>query len=183
MKNNKRNHIIILLLLIISFSVEAGVNVIGGLSKLINAEPGGTYRGTIVISNPGAEPQQVKVYQTDREYNFKGRTHYGSPGENPRSNAEWITFNADIFTIPAKDRFKLEYEVRIPNNTSLMGTYWSMVMIEGIEEPDDSETSEGTIMVRSVSRTGIQITTNIGDTGSREIEFLRSEIINENGSR
>ena len=67
-------------------------------------------------------------------------------------------------TIPAKATARVNYEVRVPNNPALRGTYWSMVMIEAIgNQPARARTEDG-FTLQARLRYGIKVLTNIGNT-------------------
>lgn len=178
------------LLLLIPIGSEAGVSVIGGLTheRIVgNPEIGETYRGTILIRNTGEEPQEVKVYQTDYLFFFDGRNIYGEPGETPRSNADWITFSPKRLVIPPKETSQVNYTVKVPDDETLVGTYWSMIMVEGIskDSPEVIKPEEGKVKlgIRTVLRYGIQMVTHIGDTGARKLKFSNTKLLKDEEMR
>ncbi len=174
------------LLLLISSVAVAGATVENGLVHEVNSEVGGTYYGTIIISNKDNESQDIKIIQTDYRFRYDGTNYYGNPSENPRSNAEWITFNPVQFTIPPKGNSVVDYTIRVPKDGGLVGTYWSMCMVEAVpkDEADESDLPRGSIMMRSIFRTGIQMRVNIGNPGgTHELTFLDAELVRENSAR
>ena len=175
----------ILLLLLIPIGSEAGVGVIGGLTREREVKAGETYRGLILIRNTGEAPQEVKVYQTDYLFFFDGRNLYGEPGKTPRSNANWITFSRSRVTIPPQETVSVYYTAKVPDDPSLAGTYWSILMVEPIPESHPQAAEEGKVKVgiTQVIRYGIQFVTHIGDSGSRKIRFLDKRLIEKEGKR
>jgi len=177
----------VLLLLAMVQPGEAGVAVIGGLSREKTVEPGKTYKGVMFICNPGDKPQDVKVYQTDYLFFCDGTNLYGEPGKDPRSNADWISFSPPRLTIPPGQTVPVNYVIQTPADESLKGTYWSMIMVEGVSEvsPPTLESEQDTVKVgiRNVIRYGVQIVTHIGNTGSVQLEFLATKLLRQNGKR
>ncbi len=174
------------LFLLIPIASEAAVSVVGGLSHERALEIGKTYQGTIFIKNHGDAPEEVRVYQTDYLFFFDGRNLYGEPGETVRSNALWITFSPRRLRVPAKGRSAVNYTIRVPDDESLTGTYWSMMMVEGMGKPPEAvEEEKGKIKLgmRQVMRYGIQMVTHIGDTGVRELKFLKTKLLKEEKER
>lgn len=179
------------LALLIPTVSEAGVSIVGGQSREKSVEIGKDYPGIIFIRNHGEEPQEVKIYQTDYLFFCGGTNIYGEPaGKDVRSNANWITFSPQRLTIPAKSTSAVNYLTEVPDDETLRGTYWSMLMVEGVgkDSPEAIEPEKDKIKVgiRQVIRYGIQMVTHIGNTGSRELEFLETEllkIIEENGGK
>jgi hypothetical protein len=164
---------------------EAGVVIVGNLTHEREATVGESYQGTIFIRNPLEEPAEVKIYQTDYLFFFDGRSIYGEPGNIKRSNAQWISFSPHRLVIPPKERSAVEYTVKVPEDETLGGTYWSMLMIEEISnsslEASEPEKDRVELGIRQVLRYGIQMLTHIGDTGTRKIKFLDKKLISKDG--
>ena len=176
-----------LLFLLMPRVTEAGVSVIGGLSHKKQAEIGETYKGLILIRNTGDEPQEVKVYQNDYLFFFDGRNAFGEPGKDPRSNANWLIFNPHRLTIPPNGTATVNYTIKVPEDPNLVGTYWSVLMVEGIPEtsPESSkaEKDETKIGITQVMRYALQMVTHIGDTGERKLKFLNTKLLKEEKQR
>lgn len=168
---------------LVPYVAEAGVSIVGGLTHKKEAQIGKTYKGTISIRNTGDEPQEVRVYQTDYLFFFNGSDIYGQPGKDPRSNANWLIFNPHRMIIPPNGTATVNYTVKVPNDPNLVGTYWSMIMVEGIPKssPLSSQPEKGKtkIGIMQVMRYGIQMVTHIGDTGERKLKFLNTKLLRE----
>ena len=166
---------------------EARVSIVGGLTYEKNAESGETYRGAIIITNSGDEPQEVKVYQTDYLFFSDGNNIYGEPGKDPRSNAKWITFSPNRFVIQPKGKFEVNYTVKAPDNKALLGTYWSMLMVEGVPKSSpeivNGEVDKIKMGLTTVVRYGIQMVTHIGNTGTRSLKFSEVKLLKEDESK
>ena len=165
----------------------AGVSVTSGLTYEKEADPGGTYKGVIQLRNNGEAPQEVKIYQTDYLFYSDGRNIYGDPGKDPRSNADWITFSPRRLTIPPKDIANIDYIVQVPDNKTLVGTYWSMLMVEGISSSSPEAVKQKkdkiTFAISQVMRYGAQMITQIGDTGDRKLKFAKTKLLKADGKR
>lgn len=183
---------VLLFLPILASCLTAQVSIIGELSQDKDALPGDAYSGTIVIRNDTNEPQEAKVYQTDYTFQFNGTNNYGEPGLLPRSNAKWIAFSPSYVTLPPQGTMAVNYTVTVPKETGagkLIGTYWSMLMVEGIQKgsaessirPKDAKAQMG---IMQTIRYGIQIATTIEKTGSKKIQIVgRNVIKKEDGKR
>jgi hypothetical protein len=153
----------------------------GTMTHEKTALPGENYTGSVEVQNPGEKPQEVKVYQTDYLFYADGRVLYGEPGKIPRSNAGWISFSPKRLTIPPQDAVNVQYTVKVPDDKTLTGTYWSIFMVEGVPE-DSPESSVGdgkrvSMGVRQVFRYGIQVVTHIGDSGTRSLKFISTKLV------
>jgi len=177
----------LLLLAVLSLPAQAGVSVVGGLCRERTVESGKAYKGVIFISNSDDTPAEAKVYQTDYVFFRDGKSVYGEPGKAPRSNAGWITFSPPRLVIPAKRTVPVDYSIKVPAEKPLKGTYWSMIMVEGVSKssPESIQAEEGKakLGITNVIRYGIQMVTHIGDTGTRKLKFLETKLLREDGKR
>lgn len=165
----------------------AGVSVTSGLTYEKTAVPGGSYTGVIQLKNTRDAPQEVKVYPTDYLFYADGRNLYGDPGTAPRSNAGWVTFAPRRLVIPPKGTAQVDYAVAVPPDDTLAGTYWSMLMVEAVStaSPEAVKQQKDRISfgISQVMRHGLQMVTQIGDTGTRELKFVRTRFDKAKGRR
>jgi hypothetical protein len=178
----------------------AAVSVIGELTREESAQPGEKFEGTIKLQNTGEVACQVNVYQTDYLFYADGSNVYGEPGSAVRSNADWLSVSPKRLTLPPKEMAVVYYSGQVPPvrklaslyndlkvtaSPDLVGTFWSMVMIEPVPETgaESMEDEAGKVKfgIRTKVRYGIQIVTNIGDTGTPKIKFLEKKLIKQDG--
>ena len=157
------------------WQAQAGVAVTSGLTHEQKALPGETYKGLLTLFNNGDSPQEVKVYQKDYLFYADGSNIYGDPGKDPRSNAKWITYSPYQVVVPPKTSVNVYYSVAVPDDKSLAGTYWSLMMIENapssnVRAPKQEE-GKVTLGITQVVRFAAQIRTQIEDTGVRKLKF------------
>lgn len=161
-------------------TLPAQVSVIGELSQDKSVKPGETYSGVIIVRNDTKEQQEAKVYQTDYTFQSDGTNNYGEPGMLPRSNAKWIAYSPSYLTLPPEATMAVNYTVTVPRDTAgrkLIGTYWSMLMVEGIQKGSaesslPAKDKKAQMGIMQTIRYGIQIATTIANTGAKKIEFL-----------
>jgi hypothetical protein len=165
----------------------AKVSVASGLSYEKIAQAGSLYHGVIHLRNTDKEPQEVKVYQTDYLFSYDGKSIHGEPGMDPRSNAGWITFSPSRLTIPPLGTSQVNYTVQVPDDSALVGTYWSMIMVEGVasSSPESSNPQKDrmTVGLTQIIRYGLQIVTSIGDTGTRQLKFVNTKLLKTDDGR
>lgn len=162
-------------------SFPGDVYVVGSLTREAALQPGDKTEGRIILKNTADEALEVRLYQTDYLFHADGRSIYADPGTVERSNASWITFAPRQLVVPAGETQSVYYTVQAPQDLHGQGTYWSMLMAEplgkpspGSASPDEADNGVG---IRTVLRYGIQIVTNIGDTGSREMAFADKRLV------
>jgi hypothetical protein len=162
---------------------RAQVGITNGLTQEKVCRPGETFQSFISIRNYGAEPQDVRIYQTDYSFTFDGRSAYDPPGKAARSNAGWITPGHKLLTVPGSSQVDLRYTAKVPDDPGLTGTYWSIIMVEAVQKASASQPEGGekkpNMGINQVMRYAVQILTHIGDTGSRKVKFLQTELLQD----
>jgi hypothetical protein len=118
---------------------------------------GETVRGQIPFQNAGTDSIVVDIYQTDYRFNAEGKHFYDEPGSCERSNAGWIDFSPKQVILTANQKSVLNYEIHVPGDSALNGTYWSMLMIE--ETLPSQAERQGQVQIRFKNRYGVQIAT------------------------
>lgn len=156
---------------------NASVEVIGSLKHVHNGKPGDVIKGEIRIHNNDSTDQEVKVYQTDLLYNLQENTFYDEPGSHNRSNALWIQFSPKSVILKAKEVRIIQYEMTLPLIDTLKGTYWSVLMVEGVVPIDPNQ--KGDLSIRTVTRYAIQVVTEIADKGKGSLKFLEPTLVKE----
>ncbi len=149
--------------------------VLNGLTHEQIATPGENYKGTIEIQNTANGEKSAKIYLRDYSFNYKGESKVDAPGTLPRSNSGWITFNPELVNLAPGEKATIEYEVKVPVDDSLKGTYWSVIMVEGIIPPDTTKHNSG-VTINTAIRYAVQIVTNIGNTGISDLQFAGLEL-------
>lgn len=167
--------IILSFILLFPLSTFASVEVIGSLKNIQNAKPGEVLKGEIKIQNNDLTDQEVRIYQTDLLYNYQEKTFYDEPGGNNRSNANWIQFSPKSVILKGKETRNIEYEITVPQVDSLKGTYWSVLMIEGVTPIDPNQ--KGELNIRTVTRYAVQIITEMANRGNGTLKFLEPTLI------
>jgi hypothetical protein len=165
----------------------ASVVVMGPLVQEHSLQPGGEAAGSFEIYNPEDKPQEVKIYQTDHFPHADGGIEYGEPGRLPRSNARWISYTPQRLVLPPREKVRVDYKVRAPGQASLRGTYWSVLMVEGV--PESSQESvlgspgQPQVAIRQVLRYAIQIISNVGTGATRALKFSSIRLLQETDKR
>ena len=172
----------LLLLLAIPSASSAQISVRSQLSHDELSAPGGSYEGTILIRNDTDEFQQAKVYKTDYLFQADGSNYFGEPGSMDRSNANWIELGTTNAMVPPHDAITVSYRVRVPSSTPLEGSFWSIIMVEGVPkssaESVSNDSPDEALGVIQVTRYGVQVATHIEGTGAVQLEINDSKLSN-----
>ncbi|MBN1697939.1 MAG: hypothetical protein JW881_10535 [Spirochaetales bacterium] len=159
----------------------------GGLTHEKETPAGISYKGMIEVLNKGDKPQEIKIYKTDYEFFADGKVNYGEAGKLSRSNASWITVSPQRVTIPPNQTIPVYYTVNVPDDATLNGTYWSIVMVEPISESSPESSAAGDAIVsfgvQQILRYGIQLVTHIQGTGEKNISFLNPRFVKKESEK
>jgi hypothetical protein len=150
------------------------ISVLSSTVEEHQAVPGETYTGRIVISNTSTAPQTVRIYQTDYSFASDGTSNFADPGTSPRSNAAWVTPQSQQVVVPPRAEVTVPYSVKVPASDSLVGTYWSAIMVAGAESAPSSGSSaagNAQVGIGAIIRYAVQVSTQIGNTGTRAVLF------------
>ncbi len=137
---------------------------------------GSSYEGTIPISNTSEMAIEVRLYLTDYRFTADGQNWYDEQGTHERSNALWIGFGSPVVTVPAQSTMEVAYRVDVPDDESLLGSYWSMLMVEAISSTSVESTlsdnpASPQFGVRRRLRYGVQIATHVLNTGEADLSL------------
>lgn len=174
-----------LLALLFITPLHAAIAVLNGLTHEFKVIPGQTYEGVILLKNTEETPEKAKIYQTDYSFNALGQKFFPPPGSNSRSNSGWISFYPSLIDLPPQATLEVKFKIIVPDDPSLKGTYWSLLMVEQTPVLVKPATSlagkEPSLSLNQVVRYGIQIITHIGETGERKIRIVSSRLVNQEG--
>jgi hypothetical protein len=177
----KRFALFLFLIAALTSASEGGVTVLGGLTHEVELQPGERLQGSIELNNDSDSVAAVTLYQTDYIFYADGRTEYGDPGSVQRSNAGWISISPAHVNIPPGETVPVYYELEVPADGNLSGTYWSVIMIE----PDSpahsqklrSEDGRPALGLSTVVRYALQVIVNIGESGNSSVQILKNELV------
>jgi len=173
-----------LLLFTAGLANGGGISIESDLTSEFTLKPGGAAEGQIVVRNNSDAPQQVNVSQMDYSFQADGSNLYGDPGSLPRSNCKWMTVAPKRLSIPGNSKASVYFTIQTPSDQTLTGTYWSILMVEPIAEgslePPKQEQGKIAAGVKTIMRYAVQIVTNIGATGSREIKIAQKQLLTDN---
>ena len=164
--------------LYIASSIHASVEVMGSLKHTFVCAPGQTVSGQIRVQNSDATDQEVRIYQTDYMYNYQDQTFYEEPGianGNKRSNASWVDYSPKTVILKGKESRNVDFQIKVPANDSLKGTYWSVIMVEGVSPIDPNQT--GQLNIRTVTRYAVQLVSEIANRGEGKLVFMPPTLI------
>lgn len=165
------------IILLLSANALASVEVMGSLKHAFKAKPGDVIKGEIRIQNNDSTDQEVRVYQTDLLFNLEEKTFYDEPGSHQRTNAQWIQFSPKSVILKSNESRLIQYEITVPQDEKINGTYWSVIMVEGVVPIDPNQ--KGDLNIRTVTRYAIQMVTDLTNEGNGLLKFNEPTLVKE----
>ncbi len=163
-------------------AVAADVTVVGSLTREATLSVGQTHGGTIVLRNNTDAPLDVLVYVRDYAFAAGGSNQFPPAGSLPRSNAPWLSFSPEQATIPADATTSVAWRVEVPGSDELVGTYWSVLLVEPMTDRFDpaQPDSDSMVTVNTIFRTAVQIITTV-DGGAVDLGFAGTRLTADGG--
>jgi len=187
---NKFKFLFVLILSVSSGSggLQANIGILNGLTHEHIVHHGQIVEGVIVLKNSSDQPEEARLYLQDFSFNYEGKKEYTEPGTISRSNTSWIQFSPSLVTVPPQETMDVKYTIQVPETEEMTGTYWSILMVEGVPQLTAQASAENRkdiqFGIKQLLRYGIQLVTHIEDSGTRNIKFLNTELVQtENGQQ
>lgn len=163
-------------------AASAQIAVVGSTQDERSVRPGETYTGSITVVNESDTEQNVRVYQTDYMFFSDGSSPFASPGTSARSNAAWVRPSATTIRMAPRSQSLVLYQVTVPANDALRGTYWSAIMVEPMRDVRAAG-GKPSVAVGSTIRYAVQIASHLPDTSARDIRFSGGRLAADSAGR
>ncbi|ASW76510.1 hypothetical protein IQ37_06480 [Chryseobacterium piperi] len=161
--------------------LQASIVVLNGLTHNYKVESGQVYKGKVAIENTGSKPQNVKIFLQDFTYQANGSINYTEPHTNEKTNSDWIKLNTNYITLKAKEKTEVYYEITVPNQLAKPGSYWSVIIVEPVEDVKPSDSKAG-VNITSIVRYAIQVITDYNAENIKpDLKFESVKVEKEEG--
>lgn len=160
----------------------------GGLKHEYTVTSGDNITGVLELRNTSPTSAEIKIYQEDIVVNGAGRTEYAQTinrGTHNRSNASWINLGFDRIILEPNEKRTVTYSIRVPNDRTISGSYWSTLMLEPVSKksPESQLTQQipkdqPTLTLNQKMRYSVQILTHVRGNGQSKpvLKFLSPKI-------
>lgn len=143
-----------------AITASAQVAVVGDLLSERTVAGGETYQGTLTLRNTSDVVQVAVLRLADYRFDAAGANWFENPGTNSRSNSAWITMSQPAVSLPPGGTELVKYTVAVPDRRDLVGTYWSVVLVE-TETRSAPVPAAGKFSVAPRTRYAVQLATHI----------------------
>lgn len=157
-----------------SLNAQSHLDILDSLYMTHYEEEGSEIKGTIYLLNAGDEVLKIKIYPKDYSMNLRGDILFPEPGMLARSNASWVQLPYTYLEVPPFAYFPVNYVLKIPKDSSLQGSYWSVIMLESSEDAHATSV-EGTT-IQALKRIAYQVIAEVGDLGICKINVLEKRV-------
>lgn len=175
------------LLVLVAQPLQAGVQVANGLTHEFTAAPGELLEGVITLQNSDSEPASVRVYPTGIHTRADGTYLYHQDDDHPRNLIPWLQVYPRKVTLSPEGTSEVRFQIRVPEDGSLVGSYWNVVMIEGVDEgvaleQGELDPEQVRVAMNRVMRYAVQLIVHIEESGKRKIDFLHNGLSRSAGT-
>lgn len=157
---------------------------------------GEAIQGSVELFNNSKSAVDVTVYIEDWRYSDAGdgSKTFAAAQTLDRSSAGWVSYFPRELSIPAGGRGVVDYTLRVPQDASLNGGYYSVLFFESTVAEVSSGVEEGA-SIRYAARLGSLIHANVSETvvkvatlstpsihrlgGARQKMYIKSQLSNE----
>jgi|GEM_PF-1363884 len=140
-------------------------------------KPGEHATRALWVNNDSDETIRITAYLGDWIMDAKGNEDYLEPGTIERSLCSWVTVSPSVFSIAAHSSHQVFYEVSVPEDTALEGSYWGMIFIEKEPPPvarRDADEGRPSVAIRAIVRYGVRLLLTVPGTEIRQAGFISS---------
>ncbi len=159
----------LLLSMLIYSSSFGSVVILNGLTHIHAAIAGEVTMGKISVQNNGSRDEKIIIYQEDLLLSCDRKTVYEKVNSHTRSSANWLNLNVNEKVLKPNEIYDIRYSVNVPSQKGIQGSYWSIIMIEGVS-PIKEEVESG-VKIDSKVRYAIQVINNVGNVVNGVLSF------------
>lgn len=156
-------------LLFVCNITSARVLINNGLTHIHSGKHGQVIKGMIQVKNAGTEPEKILIYQNGLIQTCDEKNEFVPVDRQARGLGKWLETNTDEKMIQAGETYEIFYTISVPQDSSLSGSYWSVIMVE-VAEPVTSE-ANNKFSIASKVRYAIQIIADVGDMEYPKLDF------------
>ncbi|SDW37656.1 hypothetical protein SAMN05444411_101598 [Lutibacter oricola] len=168
-------NLLLIITLLLFQQTFSNVIILNGLTHTHKTKSGDVVTGIIKLKNTKESEQRVIIYFNDLFQNCGEETVLTNKTTHNKSIEKWVSTEINEYVLQGKEEYELIYTLKIPSDSSLLGSYWGVLMIE-VEEPIKEDSLDYSVKLQSKIRYGIQLIADVNDKTSSELEFFDIKI-------
>jgi hypothetical protein len=140
-----------------------------------NFKPGDHQQIKISLVNEKENPELINFKLCDYACNAEGEHFFEEPSSSfQRSNSQWIHLSKNRVTLQPKETSDYFLTIKIPQDPSLKGSYWSVILVEP-ENPINTIGDTKGFQLNIKMRFAYHVITTINE-GTAKIQILQAQI-------
>ena len=170
----KKQTLLVLFLFICQLTFS-NVVVLNGLTHVHKSASGNTISGVIKLKNTNNTEQRIIIYFNNLFQKCGAETILTDKSTHNRSIGKWFSTNVNERVLKPNEQYELVYTIKVPNDSTLNGSYWGVLMVE-IEKPIKEDQLEYGVKLQSKIRYGIQLIVDVNTPTPSELDFFNIKI-------
>lgn len=159
-----------LFIFLYSTNTYATIVVVNGLTHIYNANDGEIVTGEILLVNNGETAERVTFSTNEALFSCTKARFFSKNQSHNQSSTNWFEGNLNEITMESRQKFIYRFNIVVPKDSKLKGSYWSMLMIH-VEKPISEEFLTQKIGLDTKIRYAVALITNVNAQGKINIIF------------
>jgi len=159
------------------FYSHAQMSVRGGLLKNYSGNPGESFEIKIPVFNTSHNPEVLTTELKDVRFHCDAKADYSIIDRNKHrySAVDWVSDFEYQNTVNPKEKFEFIFNVKIPNDPDLKGTYYFIFQfVNPVPEKDPNSKQSITLLERTSYSVGILI--DVNKDSEMDLNFEKMDI-------
>lgn len=176
--------IVLTIALIASFASNAlaSVTIINGLTHVYKGNSGDMIEGEIVLINGSDVEQRVRFMINEALFSCNANRVFTEKDPHAQSSSDWIENGAGERLLLPKERYVHRFKIRIPEDQSLKGSFWSVMMVY-VEKPIKEEMLNNSIGLNTKIRYAVGLLTNVNSLDQPNLDFEQVQLDEKSGKK
>lgn len=168
--------------LLFGFNSCSALNLIDGMEAFFDVLPGETVKGRVRIQNNTKNAENIKIYSEDYLFYSDGTNQFPPSGTSKKSNGKWLQFAPERIDLQPGEQGEVSYSLKIPENGTFEGSFWSMIMIEAMDADDPTlvgnkpSVEKTAVGIKTLLRYGFQVVTTFKGSGKKQLKFKEKKL-------
>ena len=163
------------LVFLLSFTTQAGVVVLNGLTHTSSGNSGDIIEGEIVLLNTTDQEQRLIFKLSDALYSCGSTRIFSDSLTHTQSSKSWFLGSLMDKVLIPKEKYVYKYALKIPKDYTVSGTFWSVLMIE-VQKPIKKERLTQQIDLDTKVRYAIGLITHVNQKSEVNLDFKNVQL-------
>ena len=163
----------------INTAAFSGVLIVNGLTHTYEGSSGDRVRGEIILQNTSNIDQLVTFDLNEAIFSCTAFRKFTKDISHERSSLAWFKGNLGDKVLAPNERFVYRFSIEIPEDATLKGSYWNMVMIQ-VEKPMQQQKSN-MVALNSKMQYAVGLMTNVNNIEDLDLNFKSIDFLPEAG--